>query len=84
MAFRMAFVDALRALEGVPTQFLPSSGDLGDEANETAETLQYEGVSARVALREYLVALYLQPEARTMRSSSDLLQLVPGRDRQRS
>src|SRR5712692_8986786 len=37
-------------IEGVPTQFLPSPGALGDEAIETAETLDYEGVSARVVL----------------------------------
>jgi len=52
-------------VEGVPTQFLPSPGRLGDEAIQTAATLDYEGVPTRVVLPEYLVALYLQPEART-------------------
>jgi hypothetical protein len=40
-------------IEGVPTQFLPSPGNLGDEAIETAQTLEYEGVPARVVLPEY-------------------------------
>jgi hypothetical protein len=52
-------------IEGVPTQFLPSPSKLADEAIETAETLDYQGVPTRVALPEYLVALYLQPEARS-------------------
>lgn len=52
-------------IEGVPTQFLPSPSKLADEAIETAETLDYQGVPTRVALPEYLVALCLQPEARS-------------------
>jgi hypothetical protein len=52
-------------IEGVPTQFLPSPSKLADEAIETAETLDYQGVPTRVALPEYLIALYLQPEARS-------------------
>jgi hypothetical protein len=52
-------------IEGVPTQFLPSPSKLADEAIETAETLDYQGVPTRVVLPEYLIALYLQPEARS-------------------
>jgi hypothetical protein len=52
-------------IEGVPVQFLPSHNPLADEAVERAATLQYEGVSVRVVLPEYLVALYLEPGART-------------------
>ena len=72
-------------IEGVPTQFLPSPGDLGDAAIETAETLEYDGVPARVALPEYLVALYVQPEARTLKRRERAARLVewPGLNRGR-
>jgi hypothetical protein len=72
-------------VEGVPTQFLPSPGDLGDEAIETAATLEYEGVPIRVALPEYLIALYLQPEARTpkRRERAAMLREWPGLNRSR-
>lgn len=52
-------------IEGVPTQFLPSPSPLTDEAIETAETLDYEGVPVKVVKPEYLVALYSEPSART-------------------
>ena len=72
-------------IEGVPTQFVPSPGALGDEAIETAETLEYEGVPARVALPEYLVALYLQPQARTLKRRERAARLAewPGLNRAR-
>jgi len=54
-------------LEGVPVQFLPAHDELADEAIERAATLQYEGVPVRVVRPEYLVALYLEPGARTMK-----------------
>jgi hypothetical protein len=50
---------------GVPVQFLPSHNKLTDEAIETAATLDYQGVAVRVVRPEYLVALYLEPSART-------------------
>jgi len=72
-------------IEGVPTQFLPSPNDLADEAIETAETLDYDGVPARVVLPEYLVALYLLPEARTpkRRERAAMLLEWPGLKRER-
>jgi len=51
----------------VPTQFLPSPSRLANEAIESAETLDYDGVPVKVARPEYLVALYLEPSARTAR-----------------
>jgi hypothetical protein len=72
-------------VEGVPTQFLASPGRLGDEAIETAAALEYEGVTTRVVLPEYLVALYLQPEARTAKRRERAAMLLewPGLDRER-
>jgi hypothetical protein len=72
-------------IEGVPTQFLVSPGRLGDEAIDTAATLEYEGVMARVVLPEYLVALYLHPEARTAKRRERAAMLLewPGLERER-
>lgn len=52
-------------IEGVPTQFVPSPNELSDEAISSAKLTDYEGVPVRVVRPEYLVALYLQPGART-------------------
>jgi hypothetical protein len=52
-------------IEGVPVQFLPAHNALADEAIEKAATLQYENVPVRVVRPEHLVALYLEPGART-------------------
>ena len=54
-------------IEGVPVQFLPSHSALADEAIERAAALEYEGVPVRVVRPEYLVALYLEPGARTLK-----------------
>lgn len=52
-------------IQGLPVQFLPPHGELADEAIRTASSLDYEGVPVRVVRPEYLVALYLEPAART-------------------
>jgi hypothetical protein len=52
-------------IAGVPVQFLPAHNELADEAIVTAAILEYEGVPVRVVRPEYLVALYLEPSART-------------------
>ena len=50
---------------GIPVQFLPAHDALADEALTTAAMLDYSGVPVRVVRPEYLVALYLEPQART-------------------
>ena len=50
---------------GVPTQFLPAPSKLADEAIRTAAEMDYEGIRVRVVRPEYLIALYLEPSART-------------------
>jgi len=52
-------------IEHVPVRFLPAHNLLADEAIERAATLDYEGVPVRVVRPEYLIALYLEPGART-------------------
>ena len=54
-------------IEGVPVQFLPAHNELAEEAIQRAATLQYDDVPVRVVRPEYLVALYLEPGARTMK-----------------
>ncbi len=54
-------------IEGVPVQFLPAHNSLAEEAIDRAVTLEYEGVPVRVVRPEYLVGLYLEPGARTLK-----------------
>ena len=54
-------------IEGLPTQFIPAPNPLAVEAIAAAADLDYEGVRVRVVRPEYLIALYLQPEARTQK-----------------
>jgi hypothetical protein len=54
-------------IHGVPTQFLPSPSPLADEALREAALVQYEDVPVRVVRPEYLIALYLEPAARSAR-----------------
>lgn len=54
-------------IAGVPVRFLPAHNRLAEEAIDRAVTLEYEGVPVRVVRPEYLVALYLEPGARTLK-----------------
>jgi hypothetical protein len=54
-------------IEGVPVQFLPANGALGDEAIRTAVARRYEDIDIAVVRPEYLIALFLLPSARTMK-----------------
>ena len=63
-------------IRGLPVQFLPTHGDLSDEAIRTARTLDYDGVPVRVVRPEYLVALYLEPSPRTSKRRERAAALV--------
>jgi len=52
-------------LKGIPVQFIPSHSPLADEAIEEAAALDYGGAPVRVIRPEHLIALYLEPSART-------------------
>ena len=71
-------------IAGIPVQFLPAHNALADEAISTAALLDYSGVSVRVVRPEYLVALYLEPQARTLKRRERAAALCegPGFDRQ--
>ncbi len=70
-------------IEGLPTQFVPSPGPLANEAIASAVDMEYEAVIVRVVRPEYLIALYLQPEARTAkrRERAAMLLELPSLDR---
>jgi len=52
---------------GVPVQFIVAPDDLAAEAVHAAADLDYNGHPVRVMRPEFLIALYLQPAARTRR-----------------
>ncbi len=52
---------------GVPVQFLPAYNELATEAVKMAKTLDYSGIPVRVVTPEYLVALALDPAAKSRR-----------------
>jgi hypothetical protein len=52
-------------VEGLPVQLVPAPDALALEAIRNAAELDYEGIKVRVARPEYLIALSLQPGART-------------------
>jgi hypothetical protein len=70
-------------VEGLPTQFVPSPGPLANEAIASAVDTEYQGVVVRVVRPEYLIALYLQAEARTAkrRERAAMLLELPSLDR---
>lgn len=51
-------------IDGIPVQFIPAY-DLALEAVANAVELDYDGQPVRVITPEYLIAMYLQPGART-------------------
>lgn len=70
-------------VEGLPTQFVPSPNAIAREAIASAADMDYQGVAVRVVRPEYLIALYLQPEARTAkrRERAAMLLDLPSLDR---
>lgn len=52
-------------IAGLPVQIIPAPNELAVEAVSTAADLDYDGQSVRVIRAEYLIAMYLEPTART-------------------
>lgn len=52
-------------ISGMPVQVIPAHNALAEEAIRAAAELDYEGQPVRVIRPEYLIALYLEPSART-------------------
>jgi len=49
----------------VPVQIIPAHNQLAEEAVTSAALLDFEGQPVRVIRPEHLIALYLEPSART-------------------
>ena len=52
-------------IAGVPVQIIPAHNALAAEAVAKAADLDYDGLPVRVIRPEYLIAMYLEPAART-------------------
>jgi hypothetical protein len=52
-------------IAGIPVQVIPAPDALAEEAIATAAELEYEGQPVRVIRPEFLIAMYLQPGARS-------------------
>ena len=52
-------------IAGIPVQLIPAPNALAEEAVREAALLDYAGSPVRVIRAEYLIALYLEPSART-------------------
>jgi len=65
-------------MEGVPVQVIPAHNDLAEEAVREAVTLEMEGTPVRVIRPEHLIALYLEPSARTRKRLERVATLLEG------
>lgn len=52
-------------IAGLPVQVIPAHNELAEEAVASAALLDFEGQTVRVIRPEYLIALSLEPSART-------------------
>lgn len=52
-------------IEGIPVQVIPAPNRLTEEAIANAADLDYDGQPVRVIRPEYLIAMFLEPTART-------------------
>jgi len=65
---------------GIPVQIIPAHNALAEEAVHEAATLDLEGLAVRVIRPEYLIALYLEPSARTRRRVERVVALLEESD----
>lgn len=52
-------------IAGIPVQLIPAHNELAVEAVQRAAELDYAGTPVRVITPEYLIAMYLEPSARS-------------------
>lgn len=65
-------------IAGVPVQIIPAHTALAVEAVENAADLDYDGEPVRVITPEYLIAMYLEPAARTHTRAARVGALLDG------
>jgi hypothetical protein len=63
-------------IAGMPVQLIPAHNELAEEAVASAAALDFEGQPVRVIRPEYLIALYLEPTARTAKRLERVAALV--------
>ncbi len=61
---------------GIPVQVIPAHNQLAEEAIAAAAELDYDGQPVRVIRPEYLIALYLEPTARTAKRLARVVALL--------
>lgn len=65
-------------ISGVPVQIIPAPNELTEAAVREAVVLDLEGLPVRVVSPEYLIALYLEPSARTRKRMERVAALLEG------
>ena len=65
-------------ISDVPVQIIPAHSDLAEEAVREAVSVEYEGIAVRVIRPEHLIALYLEPSARTRKRLERVAALLEG------
>jgi hypothetical protein len=70
-------------IAGMPVQVIPVHNELAEEAVASAAMLDFEGQPVRVIRPEYLIALYLEPSARTHDQTAGTSGRVAGRRKRR-
>jgi len=65
-------------ISSVPVQIIPAHNDLAEEAVSEAVLLEFHGAPVRVMRPEHLVALYLEPSARTRKRLERVAALLEG------
>jgi len=63
-------------IAGIPVQIIPAHNALAEEAVREAALLDYAGSPVRVIRAEYLIALYLEPSARTAKRMTRVAALM--------
>jgi hypothetical protein len=67
-------------VSGIPVQVIPAHNALAEEAVREAVPLAFEDLDVRVVRREHLIALYLEPSARTRKRMERVAALVEEAD----
>ena len=65
---------------GIPVQIIPAHNALAEDAVREAATLDMDGLDVQVIRPEYLIALYLEPSARTRKRLERVATLLEEND----